>query len=656
MNDDKIDSILQEKRIFNPPADFAKNANLNAEKLAELDKKYAEDPDKYWGDLAREELVWDKDFHTVLDWKPPFAKWFLGGELNVSVQCLDRHLDTGRRNKAAIIWEGEDGEQITLTYQQLHREVCRFANALELMGIKQGDRVAVYMPMVPEMAIAMLACARIGALHNVIFGGYSAQAIKDRVEGSECKLIITADGGWRRGKIVPLKDTVDEALANGGCPSVEKVIVVRRTAHEITWDKSRDIWWDELIAPQSGKHTPKSFDAEHPLFILYTSGTTGSPKGVIHASAGYALWTKLTSRWVFDLKEDDVYWCTADIGWITGHSYILYGPLQEGATTLMFEGAPNYPEPDRFWDIIERHGVNIFYTAPTAIRAFMKWGEEWPAKHDLSSLRLLGSVGEPINPEAWMWYREHIGHNQCPIVDTWWQTETGGHMISPIPGATPTVPGSATRALPGIEADVVDRDGNSVGDDEGGLLIVRRPWPAMLRTVYGNDARFKAGYFGRFGDKYLAGDGARRDANGNIWIMGRIDDIINVSGHRLGTMEVESALVSHPDVTEAAVVARPDDLKGQAIVAFVTLENDKPGEDLENILKQHVVHEIGAIARPAEIRFTPALPKTRSGKIMRRLLADIAAGRTPGDTTTLEDSKVLDSLKEQMNAKANDSK
>lgn len=652
MTDDIIDSILKEKRVFDPPADFAKNANLNAEALAALDKKYADDPDKFWGDMAREELVWDKDFDTVLEWEPPFAKWFLGGKLNVSVQCLDRHLNTGRRNKAAIIWEGEDGAQLTLTYQQLHREVCRFANALELMGIKAGDRIAVYMPMVPEMAIALLACARIGALHNVIFGGYSAQAIKDRVEGSECKLIITADGGWRRGKIVPLKDTVDEALANGGCPSVEKVIVVRRTEHDIDWNEKRDIWWDRLVAAQSGKHEPKSFDAEHPLFILYTSGTTGSPKGVIHASAGYALWTKVTSRWVFDLKEDDVYWCTADIGWITGHSYILYGPLQEGATTLMFEGAPNYPEPDRFWDIIERHGVNIFYTAPTAIRAFMKWGDEWPAKHDLSSLRLLGSVGEPINPEAWMWYREHIGHNNCPIVDTWWQTETGGHMLSPIPGATPTVPGSTTRPLPGIEADVVDRDGNPVGDDEGGLLIIRRPWPAMLRTVYGNDARFKAGYFGQFGDKYLAGDGARRDENGNFWIMGRIDDIINVSGHRLGTMEVESALVSHPDVTEAAVVARPDDLKGQAIVAFVTLEHDEPAEGLEAILKQHVVHEIGAIARPSEIRFTPALPKTRSGKIMRRLLADIAAGRTPGDTSTLEDAKVLDSLKEQMTADA----
>ena len=650
MNDDKIDSILQENRVFNPPEDFAKNANLNAEALAALDKRYADDPDKFWGDLAREELVWDKDFDTVLDWKPPFAKWFLGGQLNISVQCLDRHLTTGRRNKAAIIWEGEDGDQITLTYQQLHREVCRCANALESLGITQGDRVAVYMPMIPEMAIAMLACARIGALHNVIFGGYSAQAIKDRVEGSECKLIITADGGWRRGKVVPLKDTVDEALANDGCPSVEKVIVVRRTEHDIDWNEARDLWWHNLLAAQSGKHEPKSFDAEHPLFILYTSGTTGSPKGVVHASAGYALWTKLTSRWVFDLKEDDVYWCTADVGWVTGHSYILYGPLQEGATTLMFEGAPNYPDPGRFWDIIERHGVNIFYTAPTAIRAFMKWGDEWPAKHDLSSLRLLGSVGEPINPEAWMWYREHIGHNNCPIVDTWWQTETGGHMISPIPGATPTVPGSATRALPGIEADVVDRAGNQVGDNQGGLLIIRRPWPAMLRTVYGNDARFKAGYFGQFGDKYLAGDGARRDENGNFWIMGRIDDIINVSGHRLGTMEVESALVSHPDVTEAAVVARPDDLKGQAIVAFVTLENDVPTADLENILKQHVVHEIGAIARPAEIRFTPALPKTRSGKIMRRLLADIAAGRAPGDTTTLEDAKVLDSLKAQISA------
>jgi acetyl-CoA synthetase len=654
VSQDKIESILQEKRKFEPPAEFAAQANVDAEGLQKLRDKYERDPDAFWGDLAREELDWDQDFDTVLDWEPPFAKWFTGGTLNVAAQCLDKHLDTWRRNKAAIIWEGEPGDQVTLTYQQLHNEVCRFANALEELGVEAGDRVALYMPMVPELAIAVLACARVGAPHSVIFGGFSAQAIRERVEDADCKLIITADGGWRRGEVLRLKDAVDEALEKG-CDSVEDVVVVKRTENKVQWNSKRDHWWDDLVGAQSTKHEAKSFDSEHPLFILYTSGTTGKPKGVVHTSAGYALWTKVTSRWVFDLKDDDVYWCTADIGWITGHSYILYGLLQEGATSLMYEGAPNYPKPDRFWDIVERHGVNIFYTAPTAIRAFMKWGDEWVDKYDLSSLRLLGTVGEPINPKAWMWYRDKIGGGTCPIVDTWWQTETGGHMIAPLPGATTTVPGSATQALPGIEADIVDKNGNSVGDNEGGFLVVKRPWPAMLRTVYGDDERYKEAYFGRFGDIYFAGDGARRDEDGNIWIMGRIDDVINVSGHRLGTMEIESALVSHPSVAEAAVVARPDDLKGQAIVAFVTLENDKPGPDAEQKLKQHVVDEIGAIARPAEIQFTPALPKTRSGKIMRRLLADVAAGRETGDTTTLEDESVLDKLKSEASNDSTDS-
>jgi acetyl-CoA synthetase len=644
VSDDKIESILQEERKFEPPADFAAQANLDADTLEALRKKAAEDPDAFWGDLAREELEWDKDFDTVLDWQPPFAKWFTGGKLNLSVQCLDKHLDTWRRNKAAIIWEGEPGDQVTLTYQQLHSEVCKAANALEEMGVEAGDRVALYMPMVPELAIAVLACARIGAPHSVIFGGFSAQAIKERVEDADCKLVITADGGWRRGEIIRLKDAVDKALEEG-CESVEDVLVVKRTENKVNWDNDRDHWWDDVVEQQSTRHEPASFDSEHPLFILYTSGTTGKPKGVVHTTAGYGLWTKLTSRWVFDLKDDDVYWCTADIGWVTGHSYIVYGPLQEGATSLMYEGAPNHPQPDRFWDIVERQGVNIFYTAPTAIRAFMKWGNDWVDKHDLSSLRLLGTVGEPINPEAWMWYRDKIGGGTCPIVDTWWQTETGGHMISPVPGATSTVPGSATQPLPGIEAEIVDRNGDAVGSDEGGFLVIKRPWPSMLRTVYGDDERYEQAYFGRFEGIYFAGDGARKDADGNFWIMGRIDDVINVSGHRLGTMEVESALVSHPAVAEAAVVARPDDIKGQAIVAFVTLENDDAPQGFEYDLKEHVVEEIGAIARPAEIRFTPALPKTRSGKIMRRLLADVAAGRETGDTTTLEDASVLDKLK-----------
>lgn len=642
-----IKSVLREERQFPPSPEFVEKAHVNADELAALRSEARDDPEAFWARLAREELVWDEEFTKTLDWQPPFAKWFEGGKLNMSVQCLDQHLEGPRKNKAALIWEGEPGDQRTLTYQQLHGEVCRLANGLERMGVQAGDRVVVYMPMVPELAIALLACARIGALHNVIFGGYSASAIKDRVEDAKAKVILTADGGYRRGRVLPLKEKVDEAM-KGGCATVEKVIVYKRTGSEVAWFEGRDHWWSDIVADESTSHQAPSFDSEHPLFLLYTSGTTGTPKGVVHATAGYALWTKVTARWLFDLKEEDTYWCTADLGWITGHSYTLYGILQNGATTLMFEGAPNYPQPDRFWDIVERHRVTIFYTAPTAIRAFMKWGEEWPERHDLSSLRLLGTVGEPINPEAWMWYHRVIGQERCPIIDTWWQTETGGVLISPVPGAVATKPGSATLPLPGIEATILDKGGNEVGPNQGGFLVVTKPWPSMLRTVYGNEERFKKGYFGQFEGIYLAGDGARRDEDGYFWIMGRLDDVINVSGHRLGTMEIESALVSHPKVTEAAVVARPDEIKGQAIVAFVTLGENEPSDALAAELREHVTQEIGALARPSEIKFTTALPKTRSGKIMRRLLADVAAGRQSGDMSTLEDASVLDRLREDL--------
>lgn len=644
MSQDKITSILKEDRKFTPPESFAAQANLTPELYKALKEEADRDYEGFWARLAKEELVWDKEFDTTLEWEPPFAKWFTGGTLNMSVQCLDRHLNTANHNKAAIVWEGEPGEQRTLTYAQLHSEVCKAANALESLGIKAGDRVALYMPMIPELAISLLACARIGATHNVIFGGFSANAIRDRVEDSECKLVITADGGWRRGKVLKLKEKVDEAL-NQGCPSVEHVLCVKRCENHVIWNDDRDIWWHDIMPKQKTKHTPDSFDAEHPLFILYTSGTTGSPKGVVHSTGGYALWSKISAKWVFDLKPQDMYWCTADIGWITGHSYIVYGPLQNGATTLMYEGAPNWPEADRFWDMIERHRVSIFYTAPTAIRAFMKWGDEHPEAHDLSSLRLLGTVGEPINPEAWMWYHEKIGDSSCPIVDTWWQTETGGMMLSPVPGVTTTTPGSATHPLPGIQAAIFDSEGNEMPRGEGGFLVITKPWPSMLRTVYKNPERFKNGYFGRFEGIYFAGDGARTDDDGNFWILGRIDDVINVSGHRLSTMEIESALVSHDFVAEAAVVPREDDLTGQAIVCFVTLEEGDEGDALRAELSAHVVKEIGSLARPAAIHFTDALPKTRSGKIMRRILADVAAGRQPGDVTTLEDSSVLEKLR-----------
>ena len=594
-----------------------------------------------------EELHWFKKWDTVLKWDPPHAEWFGGGKINISYNCLDRHLATWRRNKAALIWEGEPGETRTYTYQQLHTEVCKFANVLKHAGVDRGDRVALYMPLIPELAIAMLACARIGATHSVVFGGFSSTALVDRINDASCKLVVTADGGWRRGNEVKLKTAVDEALKE--TPSVTACIVVRRTGVAQEMQDGRDFWWHELMETVETDCPAEELDSEHPLYILYTSGTTGKPKGILHTTAGYLLQAHLTTKWIFDLKDEDLYWCTADIGWVTGHSYVVYGPLSNGATVLMYEGAPNYPEPDRFWSMIERHRVNIFYTAPTAIRAFIKWGEQWPAKHDLSSLRLLGTVGEPINPEAWMWYHKIIGHERCPIVDTWWQTETGAIMITPIPGATPTKPGSGTKPFPGIDADIMTREGQSVGPHEGGYLVIKRPWPSMLRTIWGDDERYRQQYWSQIDRIYFAGDGARRDKDGYFWIMGRIDDVINVSGHRLGTAEIESALVSHNAVAEAAVVARPDELKGSGIVAFVTLEgSQQPSDELNQELRAHVVKEIGALARPDEIRFSDALPKTRSGKIMRRLLREIAtSGTVAGDVTTLEDFSVLEKLRSE---------
>ena len=640
-----IESVLQEERIFPPPPEFSAKAHIQSE--AELERLRAEahaDPEAFWARMA-EELHWFKKWDTVLKWDPPHAEWFGGGKINISYNCLDRHLSTWRRNKAALIWEGEPGETRTYTYQQLHTEVCKFANVLKHAGINRGDRVALYMPLIPELAISMLACARIGATHSVVFGGFSSSALVDRINDASCKLVVTADGGWRRGNEVKLKAAVDEALKE--TPSVTACIVVRRTGSQQEMQDGRDFWWHDLMETVETECAAEELDSEHPLYILYTSGTTGKPKGILHTTAGYLLQTHLTTKWVFDLKDEDLYWCTADIGWVTGHSYVVYGPLSNGATVLMYEGAPNFPEPDRFWSMIEKHRVNIFYTAPTAIRAFIKWGDSWPLKHDLSSLRLLGTVGEPINPEAWMWYHRTIGKERCPIVDTWWQTETGAIMITPLPGATPTKPGSGTKPFPGIDADIMSRDGKSVGPKEGGYLVIKRPWPGMLRTIWGDDERYKQQYWSQIDQIYFAGDGARRDADGYFWIMGRIDDVINVSGHRLGTAEIESALVSHATVAEAAVVARPDELKGSGIVAFVTLEGSQtPSDALNQELRAHVVKEIGALARPDEIRFTDALPKTRSGKIMRRLLREIAtSGTVAGDVTTLEDFSVLEKLR-----------
>ncbi|MGH7813370.1 MAG: acetate--CoA ligase [Candidatus Binataceae bacterium] len=642
----QIDSILNEARSFAPPIGFSAKAWVkNRAEYEALYKRASDDPEGFWAECARN-LDWFKPFKKTLEWKFPFAKWFLGGEINAAYNCLDRHLNGPRRNQAALIWEGEPGDSRVLTYQMLADETARCANALKSLGVKEGDRVAIYMPLVPEAVIAMLACARIGAVHSVIFGGFSSEALADRINDAEAKVCITADGGWRRGQIVELKKNVDDALKK--CSTVKKVLVLKRTGNKVTMRKGRDLWWDELVPAQKADCPAARLDSEHPLFTLYTSGTTGKPKGVVHTTGGYLTHTLMTMKWVFDLKEDDIYWCTADIGWVTGHSYTVYGPLAAGATIVMYEGAPNFPENDRFWRIIEKYRVSIFYTAPTAIRTFIKWGDSWVKKHDLSSLRLLGSVGEPINPEAWIWYRRTIGAERCPIVDTWWQTETGGIMISPMPGAIATKPGSATLPLPGIAAEVVTRDGTPVKANQGGLLIIRRPWPGMLRTIFRDPKRYQSAYFSQIEGVYFTGDGARRDADGYFWIMGRVDDVINVSGHRLGTMEIESALVSHPAVAEAACVGRPDEMKGQAVVAFVTLEGGRKGTGaLKDQLRAHVVKEIGALARPDDIRFTEALPKTRSGKIMRRLLRQIAAGdETLGDTSTLEDLSILARLRD----------
>ncbi|MBE7380702.1 MAG: acetate--CoA ligase [Leptolyngbya sp. SIO1E4] len=654
MSQPTIESILNEKRLFNPPAEFSANARING--MAAYDALYqkaAADPAAFWAELAEQELHWFKTWDTVLDWQPPFAQWFVGGKLNISYNCLDRHLTTWRRNKAALIWEGEPGDSRTLTYAELHREVCQMANVLKDLGVKKGDRVGLYMPMIPEAAIAMLACARIGAPHTVVFGGFSAEALRDRLNDAQAKAVITADGGFRKDKVIPLKVAVDQALANNAVPSVENVLVVQRTQEKVTLQPGRDHWWHDLQKNASGHCPAEEMDAEDMLFILYTSGTTGKPKGVVHTTGGYNLYTHMTFQWTFDHKDTDVYWCTADVGWITGHSYIVYGPLSNGATSLMYEGVPRPSNPGCFWDVVEKYGVNIFYTAPTAIRAFIKMGEHEPKARDLSSLRILGTVGEPINPEAWIWYHEVIGGGRCPIVDTWWQTETGGFMLTPLPGATPTKPGSATKPFPGILADVVDLDGNAVGDNEGGYLVVKHPWPSMMRTVYGDDDRFRRTYWEHIPPKdgqylYFAGDGARRDEDGYFWVMGRVDDVLSVSGHRLGTMEIESALVSHPAVAEAAVVGRKNEITGEEVFAFITLEGThKPSDDLKAALKQHVVQEIGVIARPAEIRFADALPKTRSGKIIRRFLRNLASGEAlVGDATTMEDQSVLDKLRE----------
>jgi len=644
-----IESLLKEKRTFKPSREFMKSANWNKRTVGELRKLGAKSPERFWAKMARENVSWFTPWKKVLQWKPPAAKWFVGGKLNVSYNCLDRHLigeNAWRRNKAAIIWEGEPGDTRVLTFGALHREVCRFANVLKGLGVKKGARVALYMPMIPELAIAVLACTRIGAIHSVVFGGFSAEALRDRIEDAGANVVVTADGGYRKGSPHALKPAVDEALV--GVDVVKHVVVVRRTGEKTSMKSGRDHWWHELMEGASAKCAPAKLDAEHPLFILYTSGTTGKPKGILHTTGGYLTHVTTTAKAIFDLNETDTYWCTADIGWITGHSYVIYGILANGVTTLMYEGVPTHPGPDRFWDIIERHRVSVFYTAPTAIRTFIRLGDEHPKKHDLSSLRVLGSVGEPINPEAWMWYHRVIGGRRCPIVDTWWQTETGGIMITPLPAATETKPGSATLPFPGIDADVYTEEGVPANPPDGGFLVIKKPWPGMLRGIWGDPKRFKETYWSKFKNIYLAGDGAHRDDKGYFWIMGRIDDVMNISGHRIGTMEVESALVSHAKVAESAVVGRPDAITGTAIVAFVTPKGGVTyDDDLVKELRDHVAKQIGAIAKPANIRFTDALPKTRSGKIMRRLLRDIASGKeTVGDTSTLEDYTVIAQLRE----------
>jgi acetyl-CoA synthetase len=647
MAESDITSVLKENRRFKPPSEFAEQAHIGSlEQYEELYRRSVDDPDGFWGDIASQ-FHWFKPFDQVCEWNQPYAKWFTGGQTNIAYNCLDRHVEAGKGDKTAIKWEGEPGDTRDLSYAELTREVCKFANVLKKLGVKKGDRVTIYMPMTPELAIAMLACARIGAPHSIIFGGFSAQAIIDRVQDAESHVIITADGGWRRGSVVELKKNVDDACKE--LPEVKDVVVLRRCENEVEWVEGRDHWWHELMDDADEDCLAEPCDSEDLLFVLYTSGTTGKPKGIMHTTAGYMVYTAYTSKMVFDLKDSDLYWCTADIGWITGHSYIVYGILANGVTTFMYEGAPNHPNPDRFWDIIARHKPTIFYTAPTAIRAFMKWGKQWPEKHDLSSLRLLGTVGEPINPEAWIWYHEQIGGTRCPIVDTWWQTETGGILIAPLPGVTETKPGSATRPFFGIVPEVVDREGNVVPSKSGGLLCIRKPWPSMLRGIYGDPERYVKQYWSDIPESYFTSDGARCDEDGYFWIMGRVDDVINISGHRLGTMEVESALVSHETVAEAAVVGIPHEIKGQGLAAFVTLEGGRtPSDDLKKALNEHVVKMIGAIARPDQIRFSDALPKTRSGKIMRRLLRELATGgEVKGDTTTLEDFNVLAQLREE---------
>jgi len=638
-----IHSMSREVRRFPPPAAAKARALIDEATYDRLYKRSVEQPEAFWAEQAEAELAWTKKWDKVLDWQPPFARWFDGGELNVSANCLDRQLEK-RGDKTAILWEGEPGEIRKLSFRELHAEVGKFANVLKSLGVKAGDRVAIYMPMIPEAAVTMLACTRIGATHTIVFGGFSADSLRDRINDCGAKLCVTADGGYRRGKVVPLKANVDKAVAQ--TPTIERCVVVRRTGEEVAFDAKRDVWWHELMAKADPVCPAASLPAEHPLFILYTSGTTGKPKGIVHTTGGYLLGAHLTTKYVFDLHEDDVYWCTADIGWVTGHSYVVYGPLSNGATTVMYEGAPDAPDKDRFWDIIQRHKVTVFYTAPTAIRAFVRWGNEYPNKHDMSSLRVLGSVGEPINPEAWIWYNEIIGKGRCPIVDTWWQTETGGIMITPLPGVTTTKPGSCTKPFFGVVPEIVKRDGTPCAPEEGGFLILRKPWPSMLRGIHGDPERYQKQYWSDVPGAYFTGDGARRDKDGYFWVMGRVDDVLNVAGHRLGTAEIESALVSHPNVAEAAVVGPPHELKGQGICAFVTL---KAGvtvtPELKKQLSDHVAREIGALARPDDIRFTEALPKTRSGKIMRRLLKEIATtGVAKGDVTTLEDINVLSRL------------